>query len=445
MPQNAYRFQFPPVIEEKFDNGAELLWLPDTEQKTVSVAFQAPFGRFSDPAGLEGAVELLVALVQKGTRSLGAEAFTDKFEFTGSSLFAEIGDEQVIIGCKMLSRFSAEIMPLFWEMVTNPALDEKELSILKRELLTSIQAESTEPSAVASRHFHVEVFGRGHPAGRFHTAESVKKITASVLRNLYETCVVPHGCAIVIAGDFDYENASGSWQPLFQSWTGKSRPQAVVDAPRPRAAARRIRLVDKPDLTQTTLLMGFPVPGELGGERNALALANYVFGGGNFSSRLMTEVRSRMGKTYSIASQMSLCRDFGLFTVSTATRNGQVGEMLDMILSACGRFRDGGITTEELDDARTYAVGNMAFQLEGIVNIAEKLLWLKLYGRSREYIENFPDTINGLPKKEVDAAIRRHLDPAQLSIVAVGAGKEVYGQLEKTGDVVRYHYRDAVR
>ena len=57
----------------------------------------------------------------------------------------------------------------------------------------------------------------------------------------------------------------------------------------------RVLIVDKPDLTQTTILLGHR------GLRHAdpmwfpATLMNYVLGGSDFSSRLMTEVRSKRG------------------------------------------------------------------------------------------------------------------------------------------------------
>ena len=50
-----------------------------------------------------------------------------------------------------------------------------------------------------------------------------------------------------------------------------------------------------------------------------LKLVNYILGGGGFSSRLMTRIRSDLGFTYGIRSSFSFRRAPGPFIISTFT------------------------------------------------------------------------------------------------------------------------------
>lgn len=432
---------FPHFEQEILANGLAAYWVPDFEQATLTAAVQLPFGRFDDPVGLEGAGEFMVALMQKGTESFEQEDFSDQLERTGSSLFADVAEEHCIIGCRMLERHAETIMPLFWEMLTKPGFRDRELRMIKREVTTAMQAEYADPGSLVHHHFSAQLFGNGHPSGRNRTAASIKAITENVIRDFHRAAVRPSGASLVVAGAVQIASAQERWRELFESWAvNDSHKPSQVPQPSGNGAGT-IVLVDKPDLTQTTLMVGHLVPAELSPERNALALANYVFGGGNFSSRLMRRVRSKMGKTYGISSQYLTTASIGLFSIATATRTAQTAEMLDMILDEYRLFCENGITADELATAQQYAAGSMAFQLEGIGNIAEKLLWLHLYERPVSYLESFAETVRALTLEDVNRAVRQHCSADYCAITAVGNRKELVGSIERFGSVKHVHYR----
>jgi zinc protease len=322
---------------------------------------------------------------------------------------------------------------------------EGELKRLKREMLTALEAERVEPSVLAAKHFHAQLFGSNHPAGRLSSVESVKRVSAGDVRAAWQRLATPAGATLVWAGDLDAAATEATCGALFDSWQGRVEAAPIPTEAGPRPPGLNIRLVDKPDLTQTTLMIGHLLPGEEGPCRNELALANYILGGGNFSSRLMKEVRARLGGTYGISSQVSRVRRFGTLSISTSTINSRVREMLDTTLGVYRGVVEGGVTEEELNAAKRFVVGNMAFQLEGIGNVAEKLLWLRLYNRDTAYLENFADTISAIGREAVNCAIREYFSIDNLVVAAVGKAEAVRGQLAGLGALSECHFRDPIR
>jgi zinc protease len=188
-------------------------------------------------------------------------------------------------------------------------------------------------------------------------------------------------------------------------------------------------------------MIGHPVPGELSPDRSALALANYILGGGNFSSRLMERIRSKQGKTYHVGSQLMLNRQCGIFLISTATQSAQTGEVVKTAFDVYREFSESGATEEEIEKAKKFVVGNMAFQLEGIGNIAEKLLWLKFYGREVGYIEHFDDMISSIGRDAINKAIRSYLSSERFAMVVVAPDRSVRPQVAGYGKVTEMHFR----
>jgi zinc protease len=439
----AFSFTFPTIEETVLANGLRLILLPDHEQEGLVVSAQFPFGRFCDPPSKEGVAEMVIALLQKGTQNCPFDQFSELLEYAGASLSAEVGEEHTGIGMRMLSKSKDEILPLFIDMIRKPLLDVHEFSRIQKEMVTSLQAETVEPSIIANRHFFVELVGKEHPAGRFHSIDAIRKLQIDDVKACYKEHMVPSNCIVIVAGDFDPDKFREKYLRSFEDWTSESTCKPCY-APVVTTARPAFRLIDKPDTTQTTLVIGHSMTGEFSPDRNNIALANYVFGAGNFSSRLMTSIRSKVGRTYGISSQVAAERFFGAFTISTTTQNNQLEPMVDAILEQFNDFCKNGIREDELEKAKRFAIGNMAFQLEGIGNVAEKLLWLRFYDYPNSFVEQFDQMINKITIDSVNASIKSLFSPEKLIVIAVGKKSEIADQLKKIGNFKQYHFRDKV-
>jgi len=426
-------------------SGLKVICMPDHEQSGCVVALQLPVGRFSDPPGREGLCEITCGLLSKGSAGYTADAFAEKLENAGATLFSDVGEEYCVLGIRMLASSARSLMPLFIEMISGPRFAKEEFARLRQEMITGLQAETADTSLIALRHFYSALAGKEHPAGRFQSVQSLKTITIAEVKEFFSDYFSPINALCVVAGDYDRELLKQFVTGQFSPWEHAFGKKAVIAPSLQHDRGRAmVRIVNKPDVTQTSLAIGHASPGEKCPEKNALLLANHIFGGGNFSSRLMARIRSAGGKTYGIASQLLSETDFGAFMISTATQNSQLGEVLTSIFEEYRRFCKDGVTAEELEKARKFAVGNMAFQLEGIGAVVDKLLWLRFYGRPRAYIERFEEIISSIDVVAVNSAIHMHMSPENLVIAAVGKTAEIHDQLKPFGNIKNYHFRDKV-
>ncbi|MFP4416376.1 MAG: M16 family metallopeptidase [Chitinispirillaceae bacterium] len=432
-------YTFPRFEETVLSNGLHLIWLEDHEQPVLKLALQIPTGRQFDPPGREATAELASSLAQKGPSSFEAEQFSRKIESAGAQISGDVGEQLISIELHVLQSQASAIVPLFWDMIRFPAMNTKEFSRLRREMLTEMQAEYADPSTLAAKHLQVMVFGRAHPGGRVHTSEAAKRISLEEVKLFWDSFVYPHGATLIVAGAYD-GNQRTSWEELFSGWQKSGTARELKDVKYPADSAP-IRLVDKPDLSQTTIMLGAKTIGELHPDKLALSMGNYILGGGNFSSRLMNRVRSEIGKTYGIGSQLSCSREWGLFSISTTTQNRQLKEVLSVIHTVLEDLFENGVTDDELQKAKQFFIGHMAFELEGIHNVADKLLWLRFYGREKEYIEGYASRLAALTAKDINNALRNHYKHQQYATVAVGNRKEIESQLGGFGDLQLRGYR----
>jgi predicted Zn-dependent peptidase len=417
------RYHFPPAYEQQtLSNGLTVLWVPHHEHDGLLVGVQIPVGKFHDPAGREGTAQMCLSLLQKATQSLSPEQVNETVEQCGAHFFASVYNEYTTIGCRMLPAYADRMVPLFWEMLRAPSFEQREMEQLKKEVTTQLHSEVLDPSTVALRHLFTRLYDKDRcPAGRFHTLRSIKAISLADIRRFFETHIRPAHSHCVMIGNMDVDAMKTCALSHMEQWQHENTAApARIDRADTHDDAARIYLVHKKAISQTSLAMGHPVPGERFEDRHALLLANYIFGGGNFSSRLLNAVRTAQGKTYSISSHLSLNTHVGTFVAQTTTQHGALSSVLSTFTQEYERLHTHGITTQELENAKKYVIGNMAFQLEGIDNLAEKLLWLRLHDLPDSYIAGYADRISALSREHINEVVRAHLTARPCTIAACG-------------------------
>lgn len=438
-----FSYKFPEMKEFTAPNGLKVVLIPNRMQPVLTAALRICKGTLNDSPGLEGTAELLCGVIQKGGVGITTDEFSERFESKGAIISAMAKEEYVTYSVRTLVKFQEELAPLFKDMIINPALDKKEFSIIKKELLTGYKAELSSPSVLSASHFNAQLFGKNHPAGRVKSAKSIKNISYDTIKEYYDKHYSPDGSFLIVSGDMSIEEMEKSWGVLFNDWNKKVETlnDLRIDV---NTENSQVRLIDKPELTQTTIMMGHEIPGEMDKDRLGIAIANYILGGGNFSSRLMKKVRTELGNTYGIASHVWASRYIGTFSVSTSTRNDTLKQVIETILECLNEIISEGIAEEELAKAKQYALGSMAFELEGLENVIEKLLWLRFTGRDNSYIENAAERLDKVNRDTINEILKKYFRTENIVIAATGRASEIEETLSAFGTVKKFNFRKPV-
>lgn len=440
-----FSYKFPEMKEFVTENGLKIILVPNRMQPVITAALRICRGSLNDKEGFEGTAELLSGLIQKGSEKLNPEEFSEIFESKGAIVSANVKEEYVTYSMRTLVKYQEELAPLFRDMITNPAFDKKEFGIIKKELLTGFKAEISSPAVLAASHFNAELFGKNHAAGRIKSVKSIKAISIDSIKDYYNENYQPKGAFLVVSGDATIDELESLWGSLFNDWTNSNESSSVKTLDEiPKYEKNAIRLIDKPELTQTTIMMGHEIPGEKDDDRLSIAIANYILGGGNFSSRLMKKVRTELGNTYGISSHVWASKNFGTFSITTSTRNDSLKEVLNTIIDCLSEIINNGVNEEELKKAKQYALGSMAFELEGLENVIEKLLWLRFTERDNNYIECAAERLNAIDLKRINSVLKKYFRAENLAISATGKRAEIENILSEFGTVTCYNFRKPV-
>ena len=187
-------------------------------------------------------------------------------------------------------------------------------------------------------------------------------------------------------------------------------------------------LVDRPGSVQSNLRIGATAPGRQDSDHPAASLANLVFGG-TFASRLVANLRERHGYTYSPRSAISHDRAGSWLALQADVATAVTAQSLMETRYELARVALDGVTEEELDSARRYAVGTFSFVIATQAGLASTLSALAIAGIGPGYLQTYPAAIIRTTKEEVDAAANKYLAPTRMVTVVVGDAATVAGPL----------------
>ncbi len=435
----------PRVERWRLKNGLDIVAVPRPGLPIVSFSVAIKTGAYDEQNGrTEGVADFAAAMLRKGTQKRSADQIADAIDGVGGSLGADAGMESSVASCSVLAKDAALCLDLLAELLLRPTFPEAEMPEVRDQMLAALAARVDDPHQLAAEHFDNLLFGDEHPDGRVLADEHVRVITRTALLSHWKTFYRPNNALLAVAGDFDVAAMKGALARAFGGWRSAPVPARPVFRI-PPATGTRVVLVDKPDLTQATLMFGHRGIAHGDPAWYAVTLMNYVLGGSDFSSRLMTEIRSNRGLTYGIGSSFGATLYEGAFRVSAATRNETAWRALTVAVDEMHKMKAAGPAPDEIAKAKGFYAGSLPFELESAAGIARRIVAAELHGLGLAYVQQLPVRLAAVDQIAAQGAARTWLDPDNLAIVIVGRASAIEPDLRKAG--VRWEkvdYRAAI-
>ena len=363
---------------------------------------------------------LAAAMIQRGTKKRDQFAIADLLEKAGVVIETKVGMDTVEFEARLLRRDVPLVLSLLAEQLREPAFSAAEFSKAKKQFAAEVQQTLEDTDEQAAITFSRAIFPEGHPSRRAVVPEMLAAITKTTLaeaKKFHAENYGADGARLAVAGDIDAGEFRRELAAAFDGWKGGGKPREA-SAPPAAATEKRVWMTDK---SSVSVILGQP-SGLRAGDADWLAVnvATGVLGRG-FTSRLVGNVRDREGLTYGIGS--SLTGDSFREGV-WLTRATFAPALLERGLASTRReieawWRD-GVTAAELEYRKSAAAGQFAVTLETTHGLAEQLLRCAERGFEVAWLDEFPAKVRALTLAEVNAAVKRRLDPAKMITVKAG-------------------------
>jgi zinc protease len=177
---------------------------------------------------------------------------------------------------------------------------------------------------------------------------------------------------------------------------------------------------------------------------------NFILGGGSFTSRITTKVRSDEGLSYNQGSRFAYRWGFpGTFSGYVQTKSSTVGYAISLILAEFDRIRKEPVSDAEMETAINYYLESFADGFQSPLQTMMSFANLEMTGKPMDYYRTYRSKIQAVTKARVQEVARKYIRPDEAVIVIVGdfdpcnkGGGQWPGPLEKLGKLRRIRLTD---
>jgi zinc protease len=400
----------------------------------VNLSIAVREGAASDPDGQVGISHFVGEMLLRGTKKLSKEQIDLALDQMGARLAVETRSEALILRGAVLESELDNYLDLVKQIITEPSFPDNEIKKLKGETISTILAELGKDQTLAGRKFFEYLFS-GHPYGKplWGKTKDIEKLTKAQVQKHYDRLFQTKKMVILGSGSTTEEK--------IQKWVAsisQARPEGdapmLVELPK-EVAKRQLLIVDKPDRTQTQILAGQIGVKMTDADYFPLYLANHVYGGGSFQTRLMSEIRVKRGWSYGAYSVFRHARQPRSWNFYLFPKSKDTPEALAFSLKMVEDLRQKGISKEEFEFGKQSLVNSAGF----MYNTPEKRMENKMLELTTDlpegFIKSYADKIDALSIDQVNKAVSKFWKPERLSVLVLCTAKELKDQVVKNAGV----------
>jgi zinc protease len=414
------------LVRRTLSNGIRAALLPKkTRAGRVVASIALHFGDEKSLTGREVACDFAGSMLMRGTKKRSRAELKDALERLNASV--SLGEHGASIEVRRENLVPA--LALVAEALREPAFPAAEFEEMKRAALTGAQSQLSDPSALASvqlaRHLHT--YPEGHPHHTPTIEERIEKMRATTLEDAqacHRELIGATRADFVAVGDFAPDEVARAVDELFGPWRTPAPFQRV-----PWRYFERPPLENElvtPDKANAVLRAGVNVKmRDDHPDFAALVLANHLLGGSP-TARVPARVREKEGLSYSTYTSFtsSAFDESAEFRVSAifAPQNRDAVERA--IREEIARAAREGFSAAEVEAGRHSVLQARRLARTQDRSLAARLSSYSFAGRTFAWDIALEKKIASLGAAEVNAALRKYIDPSRLAIILAGDFKK---------------------
>lgn len=409
-------------------SGIKVTLLPrKTRGEAVHLKLTLRYGNLESLRGRATAAEMLPSMLMRGTENMTRQQIQDALDqyLARARVSGQAGSVSVTVETRRANL--GVVLDVVKQVLTEPTFPEEELNLIKQARLSSAEQRLTDPTAIASNAGR-RLYSKYAPDDPRYVAtlqeeiELIKAVTIDEVRELYLSLLSGAHGELSIVGDFDPESAVTAVEQFTEGWVSEV-PYVRIDREAVINDKGTLLRINTPDKANATFFAAMPIAMRDDHEDYpALSLGNYILGGGALSSRLGDRVRQQEGLSYTVQSavQASSLSDYTIFYVFAIYNPESADRIHTVILEEINRLLKDGITEEELQSQKAGMLQQQELQRTNERNLVQLLEEYTQAGRTMQFAQDYESRLAALTVEDVNAALRKYIDPNRLYIVMAG-------------------------
>lgn len=365
-------------------------------------------------------------MLKRGTKNKSFQQINDEIDRLKSNVSINGSGQEVNVNITTTKENLNGILNLVNEMIKQPAFSQQEFDKLKEEQLASIDQQRSEPQAIASNLFEKTL--NPYPKEDFRYVmsfdeekDALNKLTIDDVKNFYNRFYSTNNATVAIVGDFDEPSLIITLNNLLDKWGAPVLFDRAKDLYFDVTPVNE--KINTPDKANAMMLAGMNL--ELrddDADYPALVIGNYMLGGGFLNSRLATRIRQKEGISYGVGSQLqasSQDKSGGFFTYAIYNPDNSE-RLIEAYKDEMNKMVKDGFTKEELADAVKGYIQARSVSRSQDRELCARLNNYIFLDRTMKWDEDFEKKIQALTVEQVNAAMRKWINPEKISYIQAG-------------------------
>ncbi|MEU7042839.1 insulinase family protein [Streptomyces varsoviensis] len=408
----------PPLADVRSTGGLRIIAARHASVPIVDLRLLLPLR--ADTAMDAAVQEVLAGTLLLNTREGGAGPLLNELAAAGATLSAVRSARRMGVAGTGMANTLALLLTSLNEALVRTGHDVATVTAVRKQARAKTALRRSHPQLQVSNALLDHLYGPLPQLQDVPGDEYLARVTAEQVRQAHERWLRPEGATLLIVGDLDPERTVAEAERCLAEWLNMpDDPAPLPQEPElPARTGTGISWVHRPGAAQSLIRLSAPCPGRDDAEFPALSLANLVFGG-YFSSRLVADIRERLGLAYRCEAffrdhldQMVVCVEADTATAHTTTTLRRIQELMEQLTQHPP-------SSAEIAAARRYVTGMTTLAVSSQQGWATSLALAVTTGRQPERIPRILDEFAAVTDREVAAAARHHL-PGNFAGVVLG-------------------------
>lgn len=435
----------------ELENGIPVYILEDRLLPLITIQIQFRGGDYLDPEGKEGLAGLTGTVWRTGgAGDLDATAFDEEIDFLAAQLSTGIGSTSGQVRLNLLSKDLDRGLELLMDVVQRPRFEESRITRAKEDLLAAMKQRNDSTTDIESREWNRLIYGDDYWLNRLSTQSSVAAITRQDLVDFQKRLAFPANLVVAVAGDFQRQAMLDKLNETLGQWqeTGEAVPPIPQPDHQPQPG---VYLVNKPEVNQGRVSIGHlgwmrPLEDEFD-----MGVGNDILGGGGFTSRIVSRVRSDEGLAYSAGSRAGINNTYpGTFRAFFQSKSATCARAAQLILDLVEELQNEGVTEKELETSKNSFIQTFPNNFQSKLQVASIYAQDELVGLPHEYWQTYRDRVRAVTAESLRDSVRKHIRKEEFVILVVGNIEEILKghpdfpeiRFETMGNLTRLPLRD---
>ena len=319
------------------------------------------------------------------------------------------------------------------EELREPAFPQADFDRIKEQRIRALGQPRTEPTQLAADELqkHLNPIAKDDPRYSGEPVEqiaAIQKVTLDEVKKFYADFYNASSGEFVVLGPIDKAAAQQAAAQLLGDWKGTATYKPLITTYQKVTPINN--KIETPDKANSQFEAGLRFPlSQSDPDYPAMVLANYMFGG-SITARMPDRIRNREGLSYGASSRLQIPAEGNSAELSaTVSENPANCPKVEFsFLDELKKTLQSGFTADEVATAKkAYLDAQMVGRSQDTA-LVTLLAQHEQLGRTMKWDSDLEIKIASLTPEQISAAFRKHVDPAQVSIVKAGdfAAAKVY-------------------